>query len=259
MCNTAPKKPSRIPSLSKRQQQQQRGTWPQLWDAFSSPGAPSSPPHTPRCSADTLPPPRGHRGARLSLAEKREWQEEREWGGEGEEAEEKNKGAAQPCVTNNRRSAAAALSTPAPAVVAWLLPLKWEAFERHLNFVLLVPWSIDGKEPGGLVLVYHDSCSKAGCHNRVPAWTAALLQRYVQMLGYWAPQFSESAAEDHSPDDFDSLLEESGDKCVSVHHPHTRRDFDAHLIRRSMSFCHLLGESIPSLRAPVIGRPDMPH
>lgn len=38
--------------------------------------------------------------------------------GEGEEAEEKNKGAVQPCVTNNRRSAAAALSTPAPAVVA---------------------------------------------------------------------------------------------------------------------------------------------
>lgn len=114
-------------------------------------------------------PPCGHRGARLSLAEKREWQEERERGGEGEEAEEKNKGAAQPCVTNNRRSAAAALSTPTPAVVAWLLPLKWEAFERHQNFVLLVPWSTDGIEPGGSVLVYPDSCSKAGCHNRVPS------------------------------------------------------------------------------------------
>lgn len=92
------------------------------------------------------------------------------------------------------------------------------------------------------MLVYHDSCSKAGCHNRVPAWTAALLQRYVQMLGYRAPRFSESAVEDHSPDDFDSLLEESGDKCVLGHHPHTRRDSDAHLIRHSISFCHLLGK-----------------
>lgn len=40
MRNSAPKKPSRIPSLSKRQQQQRWNTWPQLWDAFSSPGAP---------------------------------------------------------------------------------------------------------------------------------------------------------------------------------------------------------------------------
>lgn len=32
--------------------------------------------------------------------------------------EEKNEGAAQPCITNNHRSAAAALSTPALTVVA---------------------------------------------------------------------------------------------------------------------------------------------
>ncbi len=124
-------------------------------------------------------PPCGHRGAKLSSAE------EKERGGvtEGGVVEEKKEGATQPCVTNNQRSAAAALSTPALTVVAWRLLLKWEAFERHLSFVLLVPCSYNGEEPGGLVLVYHDSCSKAGWHDGVPAWMAALLQRFCADAG----------------------------------------------------------------------------
>lgn len=58
------------------------------------------------------------------------------------------------------------------------------------------------------MLVYHDSCSKAGCHDGAPAWIAALLQRDVQMLGYRAPEFSRNTAEDLSPDGWKSLVEE---------------------------------------------------
>lgn len=55
------------------------------------------------------------------------------------------------------------------------------------------------------MLVYHDSCSKAGCHDGVPSWIAALLQWYVQMP---APEFNKNTAEDQSPDGWKSLVEE---------------------------------------------------
>lgn len=57
-------------------------------------------------------PSRGHRVARLSLAEEKEQGEEREGGREGEEVEEKNEGGAQPSIMNSLGSASAALSTP---------------------------------------------------------------------------------------------------------------------------------------------------
>lgn len=118
-----------------------------------------------------------------------EWQRVGRWRSRG-----KNEGAAQPCIANNQRSATSALSTPALTVVAWQLPLKWEAFEHHLSFLLPVPCSNNGEKPGGLMLVYRDSCSKAGCLDGVPAWIAAFSQWYEQ--GYWAPEFSENTAED---------------------------------------------------------------
>lgn len=85
-------------------------------------------------------------------------------------------------------------------------------------FLLPEPCSNNSEEPRGSVLVYHDSCSKAGCHDGVPPWKASLLQRYVQMP---APEFNKNTAEDQSPDGWESLVEES--ECVSGRHPHTCR------------------------------------
>lgn len=56
--------------------------------------------------------PCGHREARVRLTE------ELENGEVKEGVKEKNEGAAQQCITNNHRSATAALSTPALTVVA---------------------------------------------------------------------------------------------------------------------------------------------
>lgn len=201
--------------------------------------------------------PRTHSGAALETLLRSERRREEKRAREGEELEEKNEGAAQPCVTNNHRSAAAALSTRALTVTAWRLLLKWEAFERHLYFVLWLPCSNDGEQLGGLVLVYHDGCSKASCHNGVPAWIAALLQWYVQMPGYWAPRFSNNTAEDHNPDGFDSLVEGTAAQCVLRPNLHICRASNVCLIRHSMWFT--CSNSIQSRHAPVVSRPDTTH
>lgn len=78
------------------------------------PGALPPPPRTQRCGSGY--PLCGHRGARLSSAEEKEREGVKEGGreGRGDGGEKRRE---RPCVSNDQRSAAAALSTRAVDVV----------------------------------------------------------------------------------------------------------------------------------------------
>lgn len=141
-----------------------------LWQRFLPSFSHLSPACLQQCSAGY--PPCGHRGARLSLVVEKEQGDMRE-GGWGSGGGEKRRSSAamrneQPQIcsgcTVNSGSDCSGLTAPAEVGRIWASSV----------FVLPMPCRNNSKEPGGLLLVYPDSCSKACHHSEVPVWIAAL-------------------------------------------------------------------------------------
>ena len=99
------------------------------------------------------------------------------------------------------------------------------------------------------MLVYRDSCSTAGCHDGVPAWMAAHLQRYVQLL----QSSARKTAEDQRPDGFESLFRGEKELRVSqdIIHTHEGALTLTQTLKHSVSFSLLPGEMAFPIYVPL--------